>query len=299
MLVSTYSIIAVDIENSEMGGAVQSHYFSVGSTVLWPLPGVGVVATQAMVNPDFGPAGLKLMEEGHSPADALAELLKSDSGKKMRQVALINRDGEADVFTGNQCIAEAGHIKGSYYSIQANMMHYDTVWQAMEQAFLHAKGPLAERLLAALKAAEAEGGDIRGRQSANIKLVNIEKTGEVSKDLLLDLRVDDNPEPLKELERLLKIHRAYKHADLGDTALGKGDAEKALSEYSLAEKLNPNNDELEYWHGLALAGMGREKEALNKLNHIYSKNSSWRELTKRVVNAGIVSIPENILKKII
>jgi len=287
------------MENGEMGGAVQSHYFSVGSTVVWPHPGVGVVATQAMVNPDYGPLGHKLMEEGRSPDDALAEMLKSDPAKEMRQVALINRKGESAVFTGKQCISEAGHSKGLSYSIQANMMLNSTVWKAMEDAFLHTKEPLAERFLAALEAAEVEGGDIRGRQSANIKLVNIKKTGEVFKDYLLDLRVDDGPEPLKELRRLLNIHRAYEHAELGDTALESNDTGKALLEYSLAEKLDPKNIELKYWHGLALADMGKEEEAVNKLGQVYKKNPLWRELTKRVVDTGIVAIPQNILKKII
>jgi len=282
-----------------MGGAVQSHYFSVGGTVIWPLPGVGVVATQAMVNPDFGPLGLKLMKEGHSPKDVLGQMLSADSGRKMRQVALINTRGETASFTGNKCIGEAGHIKGPGYSVQANMMLKSTVWKVMEYAFLYTEGPLAERLLAALEAAEGEGGDIRGRQSASIRLVNIKETGEVFKDYLLDLRVEDNPEPLKELRRLLNIHRAYEHAGAGDVALENNDTERALLEYSLAEKLDPENEELKYWHGLALAGMGKEKEAAEKLAVVYGKNPLWRELTQRVVTAGIVTIDKNILKKLI
>ncbi|NOY09493.1 MAG: DUF1028 domain-containing protein [Spirochaetes bacterium] len=298
-LVTTYSIIAVDSKHGEMGGAVQSHYFSVGSVVLWALPGAGVVATQAMVNPDLGPSGLKLLESGFAPEKVLKKILDNDAGRRLRQAAVINSSGESFAYTGKNCIAEAGHLTGKGYSVQANMMMRNTVWHAMERAFSAAEGRLAERLLSALEAAEGEGGDIRGRQSACIRIVSTEKKGEVFKDYPLDLRVEDNPEPLMEMRRLLNIHRAYEHAGSGDAALEKNNIEKALAEYSYAEKLDPKNNELKYWHGLALAGSGRVEDALDILREVYKNNSSWRELTRRVTEAGIIKINAETLKKII
>lgn len=298
-LVTTYSIIAVDSKHGEMGGAVQSHYFSVGSVVLWALPGAGVVVTQAMVNPDFGPSGLKLLESGFAPEKVLKKMVDNDIGRELRQAAVINSSGESSAYTGKNCIAEAGHLTGKGYSVQANMMMRNTVWHAMESAFLTAKGRLAERLLSALEAAEGEGGDIRGRQSACIRIVSTEKKGEVFKDYPLDLRVEDNAEPLMEMRRLLNIHRAYEHAGFGDAALEKNNIEKALAEYSYAEKLDPKNNELKYWHGLALAGSGRVEDALDILREVYKNYSSWRELTRRVAEAGIIRIDAETLKKII
>ena len=239
-LAHTYSIVAMDTITGDMGVAVQSHWFSVGPLVTWGEAGVGVVATQSFVNPDFGPQGLALMKSGLSPQEALDSMLNNDEGKAVRQVALLNYKGEVAVHTGEKCIQSAGHIKGRKYSVQANLMENDKVWRAMSMAFeKNFQLPLAERLVAALDAGEGVGGDIRGKQSAAILVVRAKPTGQVWKDNLVDLRVEDHKNPVKELKRLLKVHRAYEHMNNGDLAIEKGDIEKAMKEYNAASEMFP------------------------------------------------------------
>ncbi|MFO7780578.1 MAG: DUF1028 domain-containing protein [Spirochaetia bacterium] len=294
----TYSIIAIDAEAGEMGAAVQSHYFSVGSIVPWARAGVGVVATQALVNAQFGPDGLALLEAGHSPRDALSKLLESDEGSAYRQVALL-APGQAPVtHTGETCIAEAGHVTSTDYSCQANMMLNDTVWEAMSQAFDAEEGSLSHRMLTALKAAEYEGGDIRGRQSAAMVIVRTEATGRAADDRVLDLRVEDHHNPLTELERLLAIHRAYRHADAGDAAMEAGDVRRALEEFRAAEDLQPDNLELHYWHGVNLLNAGHVDEGMAILAEVVSRNRNWLELTLRLPDAGLAEFDEKTLTRL-
>jgi uncharacterized Ntn-hydrolase superfamily protein len=228
---NTYSIVAVDSITGEIGAAVQSHWFSVGSNVIWAEAGVGAVATQSFINPSFGFDGLKLMNEGRLPQEALSLLVNNDEGRDFRQVALINADGISAAHTGVKCIPDAGHMNGKYFSAQANLMLKASVWPAMVDAFKKTKGPLAERLVASLEAAQKEGGDIRGKQSAAILVVRGISTGKIWKDRLIDIRVEDHPDPVKELKRLLRIHRAYEHMNAGDVAIETGDEQKALLEY--------------------------------------------------------------------
>jgi uncharacterized Ntn-hydrolase superfamily protein len=268
--------------------AVQSHFFSVGAVVSWAEPGVGAVATQSLVEPAFGPNGLELMRQGSSAPAALQQLIESDTGEAVRQVALVDRGGRVAVHTGMRCIAHAGHALGDQVSAQANMMEGDTVPRAMIRAYTESSGrPLPERLLAALEAAEGEGGDIRGRQSAAMVVVTGRASGSPTQDRPVDLRVDDHRDPVAELRRLLGLQRAYAHASAGDDLAGAGDLEGALVEYEAAHRLEPDNLELVFWYGLALAGNGREEEAIRILRAPFQAHPGWVELLKRLPAAGL------------
>ena len=256
-LAHTYSIVAIDPQTGEMGAAVQSNWFSVGTLVIWGEPGVGVVATQSFVNPAYGPDGLALMRRGFSPQQAIDALVGKDAGKAYRQLGMLNAAGQAAAFTGENCIEAAGHQLGEGYAVQANLMDNATVWPEMAKAFEAAEGqPLAERLLIALDAAQAAGGDIRGKQSAALIVVSGEKVENAWEGCPVDLRVDDHPSPLKELRRLLRVHRAYEHMNRGDLAVEAGDMEKAGAEYGAAEAMFPENLEMKFWHAVALANSG-------------------------------------------
>jgi uncharacterized Ntn-hydrolase superfamily protein len=295
----TYSIVAIDRNAGEMGIAVQSHYFSVGSVVPWARPGVGVVATQALVNVQLGPDGLALLERGRTPTEALSQLLAADEGKDYRQVCLLAPGQAPATHTGRTCIAEAGHAVGADYSCQANMMLNDTVWDAMSRAFEQGKEQqLSRRMLAALKAAEYEGGDIRGRQSAAMVIVKTTATGQAVDDHVLDLRVEDHRSPLTELERLLAVNQAYRHADEGDAAMERGDVAAALGEFRAAEALQPENLELRYWHGVNLLSAGRRDEGLGILAEVVKRDRNWLELTFRLPDAGLAAFDEDTLARL-
>lgn len=218
----TYSIVARDSVTGEMGVAVQSHWFSVGSVVPWAEAGVGAVATQSIAEVSYGPLGLALMRAGKSAPKALQALLQADDHPEWRQVAMIDAQGRVAVHTGEKCIREAGHIAGAQYSVQANLMASDQVWPAMAEAYEGAEGDLADKMLAALEAAQAAGGDIRGRQSAAIVIVKPASSGKPYLDKVVDLRVEDHPAPVKELRRLVKLHRAYELMNEGDEHISAG-----------------------------------------------------------------------------
>jgi uncharacterized Ntn-hydrolase superfamily protein len=298
-LAHTYSIIAVDPGSGEMGGAVQSHYFSVGTAVLWAEPGAGVVATQALVNLSYGPRGLEMLRSGLSPKDTVAKLTGEDECRNIRQLAVLSADGNVETWTGKNCIKDAGHVTGEGFSAQANMVINDRVWPAMAIAFQASKGPLAERLLAALDAAEAAGGDIRGRQSAALLIVKTRSTGKIWEDRTVDLRVDDAPEPLAELRRLLRTKRAYDHADKGDLEMERGDMAKALFHYSEAESMMPDNAEMMFWHAVTLANNGHHDDARHLFTMIFEKDDNWRELARRLVPAGLLKVTDEQLERIV
>ena len=295
----TYSIVARDSVTGEMGVAVQSHYFSVGPVVPWAKAGVGAVATQSLVDVTYGPLGLDLMRAGRTAQDALKALLAGDKNNAVRQVAMIDASGNVAAHTGDKCIPAAGHIVGKNYSVQANLMLNDKVWPAMSKAFENTKGSLTERMLAALDAAQAEGGDIRGKQSAAILIVKGKSTGKPWQDKVLDLRVEDNPEPLKELRRLVKIAEAYHHSDLGDLALEKKDLKTALKEYAEAKRLYPESIELKFWEATALVNNGRVKESLPIFKEIFEKEPIWKELVKRLPSVDLLPKDEKVLKRIL
>lgn len=297
--VHTFSIVCRDPATGELGVAVQSHWFSVGSIVAWAEAGVGAVATQSFVDPSYGKNGLDLMRGGKSAPDTLKELLEKDEGREVRQVAMIDAQGRVDAWTGKNDIQAAGHIVGKDFSVQANLMLNDKIWPAMARAFESTKGDLAERMLAALDAAQAAGGDIRGRQSAALIVVTGKPTGQAWKDRTFDLRVDDSPQPLLELRRLVKLQRAYNHMNAGDLAVEKKDNEGALREYGAAEKLVPNNAEMIYWHAVALVNMGRVEESLPLFRKVFAMDRNWITLTPRLPKSGLLPDDPKIIQRIV
>ena len=297
--VHTYSIVALDAETGELGVAVQSHWFSVGSLVPWAKAGVGAVATQSFVKVDYGPDGLKLMEGGMSAESALNKLVLEDEGEAVRQVAMIDVKGNVATYTGSKCIYAAGHQIGNNYSVQANLMENETVWPAMAKAFENTEGDLADKMMAALYAAEGEGGDIRGKQSAAMLIVTGEPTGVPWKDVVMDIRVDDHAEPLKELKRLIRVHRAYQHANKGDHYLEMEEIEKALVEYEKASEFYPENPELPYWSAVTLASKGNLDQALPIFREVFQKEPRLRILTPRLVNSGLLPNDPALIEAII
>ena len=268
--------------------AVQSHFFGVGSLVSWADAGVGAVATQSMVEPAYGPRGLTLMRDGKSAPAALQQLLADDQQEGVRQVAMVDRGGRVAVHTGARCIRHAGHAVGDQVSAQANIMENDTVPAAMVRAYSSSSGlAFAERLLAALDAAEAEGGDLRGRQSAALLIVSPRATGNVAEDRRFDLRVEDHADPLGELRRLVALRRAYQRVDVGDQLAAAGDVEGSLGEYESAHRSQPDNVELAFWHGVALAAAGREHHAAPILRRAFEAHTGWIELLERLPEAGL------------
>ncbi len=298
--VHTYSIVARDPKTGEMGVGVQSHWFSVGSVVSWGESGIGVVATQSFVNKSFGIRGLELLKEGKPPQETLDILLSEDEGSDVRQVAILDSKGRVAVHTGKKCVTYAGHIKGDNFSAQANLMLSDKVWPAMAQTFeKHRDLPLPERIIRALEAAEAVGGDIRGKQSAALLIVGGEPAENKWDDPLIDLRVEDHKEPLKELSRLLKVFRSYEHMNNGDLAMEKGDIDKALEEYYAANKMFPDHLEMKYWTAINLANDQRLDEALPLFKEIFKQDNNWWVLTKRLPEVDLLNLEKEELDKIL
>jgi uncharacterized Ntn-hydrolase superfamily protein len=283
----TYSIVARDAATGAMGVAVQSHYFSVGPAVPWAEAGVGAVATQAFSETSYGPLGLELMRGGKSAAEALRALVAGDAREAVRQVAMIDGKGNVATHTGARCIAHAGHRTGDNVSVQANMMERDTVPDAMLAAYTSTSGDLTDRMLAALDAAEAEGGDIRGKQSAAIVVVKGDAVGKPWWDAReLELRVEDHPEPLAELRRLVGLRRAYIAMDHGEERMLSGDVEGGLAEMARAYEMAPDNTESMFWYALALART-RPDEARAMLARARREEPRWAELLRRLPAAGL------------
>ncbi len=295
----TFSIVARDPESGDMGVAVQSHWFSTGSLVTWAEAGVGVVATQSMVEVSYGPLGLAGMRKALPAPQVLEKLLAKDKGRELRQVAMVDSSGAVAVHTGARCIAEAGHETGVQFSAQANMMLKNTVWHAMADALKSASGCLSDRLMAALEAAQAEGGDIRGKQSAAMLVVEGKKYPKKWQGILVDIRVDDHPEPLQELRRLLKVNDAYQSMNAGDAFLADGRIEDAFKAYNRAASLAPEIIELPFWQAVTLAESGRVTESLPIFKKVFSADENWRELLKRLPQAGLFKVSEADFQKIL
>jgi uncharacterized Ntn-hydrolase superfamily protein len=279
--------------------AVQSHFFGVGSLVSWAEAGVGAVATQSVVDPSYGPRGLELMRSGKSAPESLHELLSADSQQSVRQVAMVDRAGRVAVHSGKGCIDHAGHALGNQVSAQANIMESDTVPNAMVRGYEAARGELAERLLAALDAAEGEGGDLRGRQSAALLVVAARGSGRPGEEQLVDLRVDDHTDPLGELRRLLRLCRAYARADMGDQLAAAGDTAGALREYAAAHAAEPDNPELAFWHGVALAAGGDEQEAIPILRSVFEERPGYADLLERLPATGLFPDDGQLIARLI
>lgn len=296
--VATYSIVARDASTGEMGVAVQSHWFSVGPVVPWAEAGVGAVATQSLVRIDYGPKGLALLRDGASASDALDELTDADQGRDVRQVAFVDAQGRVAVHTGSKCIAEAGHKQGvasdgAAYSAQANLMRDTGVPEAMARAFEGApKGtPLPERLVLALHAAETAGGDVRGKQSAAILVVKGASSGRVWADRVVELRVEDHAAPVDELDRLLRLHRAYDRMNAGDEAMEKGDVEGALREYGAARELAGGHAEMAFWTAVSLLNAGKTADAEPILREAFrDTKGDWRVTLRRLPRSGLLNI---------
>ena len=289
--IATYSIVARD-ESGSMGVAVQSHWFSVGSMVPYIESGVGAVATQSVPNPSYGPRALKLLRSGEEPATVLEHLLDGDSERAFRQIGIVDHLGRVAGYTGDSCIPEAGHLIREQYSVQANIMGRASVWRAMADAFEAADGDLTERLMTALEAAETEGGDVRGKQSAAIVVARPQPTGIASQDRLFDLRVEDHPQPLKELRRLIQLRRAYIALIEGDEFLSKNDFEAALSAYQAASEMvsdSATGGEAAFWTGIAFAAGGRLDEASVYMRRAQAQWDGWVRLVPRLTASGIIS----------
>jgi uncharacterized Ntn-hydrolase superfamily protein len=297
--ISTYSIVAYDETTGELGVAVQSHWFSVGTVVPWVKAGVGAVATQSIAEPSYGPKGLALMEKGIPADEVLKSLLAKDSGENVRQIGMVDAKGNVGAHTGARCIRYAGHKIGKHYSVQANIMEKPTVPNAMSNAFENTKGDLAERMLAALEAAEQEGGDLRGKQSAALLVVSGTPTGDVWKDRIVDIQIGDHQDPLGELRRLLNISKAYHHAQKGDEYMEKDEMDLALQEYSAAAKLYPENPELPFWTAVTLAQTGELEKALPIFKDVFEKNENLRELIPRIVESGFLKDDKKIVQQIL
>jgi uncharacterized Ntn-hydrolase superfamily protein len=297
--VHTYSIVARDAATGQLGVAVQSHWFSVGSIVSWAEPGVGAVATQSFVEVSYGPLGLGLMRAGKSAEGALRALLAADEHTAVRQVAMVDAQGVVAVHTGEHAVIEACDHSGDGYSVQANLMLNATVCDAMVEAYESTEGDLAERLMAALEAAQAEGGDIRGKQSAALLVVSGDRSLPAWSGRIFDLRIEDHPEPVKEMRRLVTVARAYNYMNQGDEFMTRGEVERAVEAYGAAEALTPDNHEMVFWHAATLAGVGRLDEALPLFKRAFEMWPQWRTLVPRLPASGLLPDDAQLIERIV
>lgn len=304
--VATYSIVARDAETGRLGVAVQSHWFSVGSAVPWARAGVGAVATQSLVNMSFGPEGLRLMDEGDTATEALAYVLRRDDGREFRQAAMVDAHGDVSAFTGDHCIAEASHLvvtldDGSVVSAQANLMAKAGVPEAMIEGYKrHESGDTFEhKLLSALFAAQNAGGDIRGRQSAAMLVVEGERYDEPWKGVVTSIRVEDHADPLDELARLVKIARAYDEMNRGDLAIEAGDDEAALAHYGAA-LTHLRSPEIAFWTAVSLVNARREEQATPFFAYAFwDPRGDWRETLRRLPASGLFPDDPDLLDRIL
>lgn len=296
-LATTYSIVAFDEVTGEMGVAVQSHWFSVGTIVTWGEAGVGVIATQSFANPAFGPDGLALLKKGLTAQEVVDELIKNDEGREVRQLAVVDAKGNAAAYTGKKCLADAGQIVGKHHSVQANMMTNNKIWAAMHKAYKNSEGALVDRLMLVLEAAENAGGDVRGKQSAAILVVNAKATGKPWVDRKVDLRIEDHPKPIEEMKRLIRVQKAYAYMNQGDVDLEQENFEAALENYSKAQQLYSENVEMSFWTAVTLTGNGKLEEALPYFKTAFDKGENWRVLLDRIY-PQLLDIPEAAFEKI-
>ena len=297
--VTTYSIVARDRETGQFGVAVQSHWFSVGSVVPWVQAGVGAVATQSLTDVTYGPLGIELMRSGKTAEQSLRGLLEADEHPEWRQVGMIDAKGNRAAHTGTGCIREAGHVIGEDFIVMANLMEKNTVWEAMAEAYGNSDGDLAERMLLALEAAQREGGDIRGRQSAAMIIVRGRPTGVDYRDKVVDLRVEDSPNPLAELRRLVRLSRAYTMMNEGDERMVQRDIRGAREAYERAMELAPDVTEIRYWVALTMFSEGMETEALKLFHEVFEKEPLWVEVTRRLPAAGLLANDAGQLERIL
>lgn len=295
----TYSIVARDQKTGEMGVAVQSHFFSVGSVVTWARSGVGAVATQAMVDIRYGPLGLQLMSTGKGAKETLKSLLGGDPKWESRQVAIVDARGEVAVHTGSKCIPYAGHATGKGFSCQGNIMRSPKVWGAMKKAYEGAASqPLPERLVAALVAGESTGGDARGKQSAAIIVVGKDINAAEWSGKLVELRVEDHPEPLPELARLLRYQRGYGWVNKGDDLLTSEKYEDAMKAYEKGFELVPEVLELKYWVGLSMLETRQKEKGIRMVREVFAQDKNYVSITRGIMKTGAPPIPPDVARKL-
>lgn len=295
-LAATYSIIARDPATGDLGVAVQSNYFSVGTVVSWAEPGVGAIATQSIVEVAYGPKGLALLADGATAQEALDELVRADPGAALRQVAIVDTAGRVAAHTGGACVPACADVAGPGFSVQGNMLESDSVWQAMGPAFEAADGDLADRLMAALEAAQRAGGDVRGRQSAALLVVHGERQKNSWEGRKIDLHVEDDPRPLQELRRLLTIRRAYALFEEAQEIIGTGDIDTAVEKVERALSLQPGNPQFLFWTGVAFANVGRDVEARRWLERCFEAGDAWRQLGLRLQEVGLYAGAPELLE---
>lgn len=295
----TYSIVAHDPVSAQIGVAVQSHAFAIGSAVPWAEAGVGAVATQSLTRIDYGPRGLALMRMGLSAPQALAVLLEGDEGRDVRQVAMVDADGNVAAHTGSRCIAEAGHLTGDGFSVQANLMLDRSVWPAMKEAYEAAEGDLADRMITALEAAQTSGGDIRGEQSAALVVVSAERGDQPWDGRLFELRVEDHQHPVAELRRLAQLQRAYRYADRAEELIAASNIEDAMHALARATALAPDVTELRFWFAAALFTAGEEEQALQMFRDIFEKEPVWATVAPRLVPLGLLPDDPEAMRRIL
>lgn len=279
---ATFSIVARDPGTGELGVAVQSHYFSVGSVVPWARYGVGAVATQSFVEPAYGPRGLGLMAKGSAASKALRRLTEADPKRSVRQVAFLDAKGRVAAWTGSDCISYAGHAVGRNVSAQGNLLASPKVWDAMARTFERARGALAERLVAALEAGQRAGGDARGMQSAALLVVGRPEPRKPWTERKVDLRVEDHPAPIAELRRILSLQRAYELGDAAERDATDGKVRRAEAAYAKAVDLAPGNDELLFWRGAMRMRLGLRDAAIADVREAVRMNPRWLKLLARL-----------------
>jgi len=295
----TYSIVARDPATGQLGVAVQSHWFSVGARVAWAEAGVGAVATQSFTNPSYGPLGLELMRAGKSADQALSALVSVDEGEAVRQVGMVDASGATATHTGGNAIIHACDHAGEGFTVHANLMDKPTVCDAMVDAYTGTQGDLAERLMSALEAAQAEGGDIRGKQSAAMIVVEGARADVSWGGRIYDLRVEDHATPIREMRRLLTLARAYGKMNEGDDHLAAGDVAAALAAYRSASEMAPDNHEMIFWHAATLVDLGRFDEARPLFARAFAMHPKWRELVPRLPKSGLMPDDPQLIERIV
>jgi uncharacterized Ntn-hydrolase superfamily protein len=287
-------MVARDTDSGRLGVAAQSCYFALGSVLPWARAGVGAVATQSMVDPGYGPRCLDLLADGLPAPDALDRVRAADEGRDVRQVGLVDAAGRVASFTGALCIDHLSHAAGDGYSAQANMMAGPGVCEAMAEAFEHATGGLANRLVAALVAAEGKGGDARGQMSAAVIVVEGARHDHPWEGVLTDVRVDHHPDPLTELARLVDVAEAYHLCDVAEAALMRGDAGAALSGAEAGLARLPDEGNLRLSYIAALVGVGRTDEAAREVQALVAERPSWEGILRAITERGLVPLPEGL-----
>lgn len=290
---NTYSIVAFDPINNQLGIAMQTHNFAACNRVIYAEPGIGVVASQSFTNPMYGFEGIKMMREGKLPKEILKDLIEQDVDSKFRQVGIVDAKGNVATHTGDNCVCEAGHRTGKHYSCQANMMLKNTVWDAMGNAFENCNGELVDCIMDAMEAAEAEGGDIRGAQCAAIIIITAKPIDKPWLGYIYDFKVYDNPSPLQELRRLINLKKATNAINLSNSILNEGSLDStkiasSIEQFNIALNEIPNEDsrlQHQFYYAMSLLKYGLKDQSISLLKSIFEASPIWKETAARIAKA--------------